>query len=240
MVLFLLMSSLSLFNLSPYTGKGSSHYFRADVLSVHTTHSGVLGTVQEVRIKLLDGPQKDQRITIQNVPAAGDSAAKRLPIGSQILLARDSTTGQQYSFVARWYMPGIGTLFIIMLTLVIVIGAWRGITSVFGLAVSIFILAAFVVPRIVEGQNAFVTCIEGAVLITFVSIYIAHGFTKRTTVAFMSSVATLGIIVGLTAFASYVTGTSEIITEENVGILYTAHPIDIAGMRSYCVARYLI
>jgi len=230
MLLFLLLSSASLFNLSPYARAGSSHYYRAEILSVRPAQSQALGPVQDIRVKLLDGPQKNQKVAIQSVAAAGDAAAKRLPVGSQVLLAKDTANGNQYSFVARWYMPGIATLFIILLVLVVVIGAWRGITSIFGLSVSIFILAAFVIPRIVDGHNAFIACIEGAVLITLVSIYIAHGFTKRTTVAFAGSVLTLGVIVGLTAFASYITGTSEIINDDNVGILYAAHPIDIAGL----------
>lgn len=59
----------------------------------------------------------------------------------------------QYSVWSRWYMPGIATLFIILLILVVIIGAWRGITSVFGLAISIAIFAVFVVPRIVNGRT---------------------------------------------------------------------------------------
>ena len=105
-----------------------------------------------------------------------------------------------------------------------------GVTSIFGLAISIAILAVYVVPSIVHGHNAFTTCIVGAALITLVSLFIAHGFTKRTTVAFVGSIITLAVVVGLTAFASYVAGTSEVIDENNVSILYAAHPIDIGGL----------
>lgn len=229
MVLLLLASTGSLLNLSPYRANTSEQYFRAKVTSVQNVQSGVLGAVQDIQAKLLDGPHKNMVVTVQRTPI-GDTAGKRLPVGSEILLNKDSSNGNQYSFMSRWYMPGAATLFIVLLILVVAIGAWRGITSIFGLAISIFILAAYVVPRIVHGQDAFLVCIEGAVLITLVSMYIAHGFTKRTTVAFIGSLATLAIIVGLTAFASYVTGTSEVISEDNVGILYANPAIDIAGL----------
>jgi uncharacterized membrane protein len=230
MVLVLVASSLSLLNLSPYVSGQANQYFRGNVISVHAAQSAALGPVRTIRLQLLDGPQKGKRVSIQSVIPVGDAAARRLPVGSEILLVKSKTNGNEYSYVSRWYMPGIATLFLVLLALVVFVGAWRGITSIFGLAVSIFILAAFVVPRIVDGHNAFVTCIEGAIGITLVSIYIAHGFSKRTTVAFMASLLTLGAVVGLTAFASYATGTSEIITEDNAGILYASHPLDIAGL----------
>jgi uncharacterized membrane protein len=231
MAALLLVSSISLLSLSPYKAhEGSNQYFRAKVISEYTDNNAETGPEQVAEVKLLDGPQKNHSVDITRFSNFGDAAAKRLPIGSEVLLAKDTKSGNQYSLIARWYMPGIATLFIILLVLVLVIGAWRGITSVFGLAISVAILAVFVVPRIVNGHNAFATCIEGAILITFVSLYIAHGFTKRTTVAFVASLITLLGIVGLTTFASYITGTSEIIDEANIGLLYAKHPIDLAGL----------
>ena len=231
MAALLLISSISLLSLSPYKAhEGSNQFFRAKVLSEHVTSSQEAGSEQIVKVKLLDGTQKNHSVDITRNINFGDAAAKRLPIGSEVLLSKDTTNGNQYGLIARWYMPGIATLFIILLILVVVIGAWRGITSVFGLAISIAILAVFVVPSIVNGHNAFLTCIEGAILITFVSLYIAHGFTKRTTVAFVASLITLLVIVGLTAFASRVTGTSEIIDEANIGLLYAKPAIDLAGL----------
>lgn len=225
----LLVSSLSLIKLSPYSSHGSERYFRAKVESAQNVQSATFGSSQYVRAKLLDGPQSGETVVVQRTPI-GDSAGKRLPIGSEILLAKSKTDGNQYSFMSRWYMPGVGTLFIILLLLVIAIGAWRGITSVFGLAISIVILAAYVVPRIVQGGNAFALCIIGAVLITAVSLFVAHGFTKRTSIAFVGSILTLAVIVGLTALASYITGTSEVIDENNVSILYATHSIDIGEL----------
>jgi len=230
MVLLLVVSSVSLLNLSPYVAGSSNQYFRGTVLSVRPAESATLGPVRAISIKLLDGPHKGSRISIQSVIPLGDAAARRLPVGSEILLMKSTTDGNGYAYVSRWYMPGMATLFLILLALVVFIGAWRGITSIFGLAVSVCIFATYVIPRIVDGRNAFLTCIEGAIGITLVSIYVAHGFSRRTTIAFMASLLTLGAIVGLTAFASYVTGTSEVITEDNAGILYATHSLDIAGL----------
>jgi uncharacterized membrane protein len=227
----LLACSVSLLELSPYNGHSTTNrYYRASVLSVRVKKLQDVGPEQYVTVRLLDGPQKDQNVQVDRNITFGDASAKRLPIDSEILLSKDTTNDNPYSFVARWYMPGIATLFIFLLVLVVLIGAWRGITSVFGLVVSISILALYVIPHIVDGHNAFTTCIEGAVLITLVSMFIAHGLTKRTAVAFVASLLTLVIIIGLTAFATYISDTSEIIDESSLGVLYASHPIDLAGL----------
>ncbi|MEJ0072859.1 MAG: YibE/F family protein [Candidatus Saccharibacteria bacterium] len=193
MAALLLASSASLFSLSPYrAGARSIQFFRATVVSVRSTATPDAGPEQLVTARLLDGPQKHRSVPVLWSTGLGDAAAKRLPIGSEVLLTSSPASAGRYSIVARWYMPGIATLFIILLALAVAVGAWRGITSVFGLSLSIAILAVFVIPRIVNGHNAFAACIEGAVLITLVSVYIAHGFTKRTTVAFAGSLLTLG------------------------------------------------
>lgn len=230
MAILLFISCVSLLSLSPYKAHSTTQYFRARVVSVNEVSSQELGPVQNIDARLLDGPHKNTIVNVQRVVAIGDAAARRLPVGSQVLLLNDTSSAGQYNFMSRWYMPGIATLFIALLALVVAIGAWRGISSVFGLTVSIFILAAFVVPRIVNGADAFGTCVEGAILITLASVYIAHGFSKRTTVAFVGALVTLAAVVGLTAFASYITGTSEIF-DENTSTLFSAgRSFEMAGL----------
>lgn len=228
MTVLLFISCASLLRLSPYKPSNGTQYFRAKVVAVSEANAPSSEPIQNVQVKLLDGPQKNQTVSVQRGIAIGDSAAKRLPVGSEVLLLKDN--GSSYTFLSRWFMPGIATLFIALLALVVVIGTWRGITSIFGLSVSIFILATFVVPQIIHGHSAFATCVEGAVLITLASMYIAHGLSKRTTVAFVGALVTLAAVIGLTALASYITGTSEII-DDNASTLFSAgHSFDLAGL----------
>lgn len=228
-VLALLASSVSLFHLSPYNAhETQDQYFRAKVLQVKQQESDI-GAELAVRVRLLDGHDKGKTVSTTWSDNFGDAAAKRLPVGSEVLVSKPPKTGT-YGIIARWYMPGIATILITLLVLVVVIGAWRGITSVFGLAISILILSAYVVPQIVAGHDAFTTCIVAAIAITLISIYVAHGVSKRTTVAFIGSLVSLLVVVGLTALASYVSGTSEIITEDSAYIFGAAHPINVSGL----------
>jgi uncharacterized membrane protein len=53
----------------------------------------------------------------------------------------------------------------------------------------------FVIPRIVAGDDPMITCVIGASIIACTSLYLAHGFNKRTSVALLSTIVTLCISV---------------------------------------------
>lgn len=229
--LVLLVSTAQLSNISPYRSSTNQlQYFRAKVIKVEASDSGVAGASQNIEARILDGGDTGHTVEISRSVDFGDASYKRLPVGSEILLTKDVADGNQYMYGDRWHMPGVATLFLVLLTLVIVIGWWRGITSLFGLVISIGVLSIYVLPRIIDGHSAFATCIQGAFVITAISVFVAHGFSRRTTIAFTGSVITLCTIIGLVGLSTYLTGTSEVIDESTYGVLYSPHPVSLAGL----------
>ena len=65
--------------------------------------------------------------------------------------------------------------------------------AVVGLAVSIAVLVAFVLPALLEGSNPVLVAIVGASVIAFASLYLAHGFGSATNVALLSTLAALAL-----------------------------------------------
>jgi uncharacterized membrane protein len=227
----LLVSTAQLSDISPYrSSSGQLQYFRATVIKVESSASGINGASQNVEARLLDGSDKGHTVSVSRSVNFGDASYKRLPVGSEILLTRDPTDGNQYSYGDRWHMPGVATLFLILLVLVIVVGWWRGITSIFGLVISIGVLSIYVLPHITAGHSAFAACIQGAFVITAISVFVAHGFSKRTTIAFAASVITLCVIIGLVGLSTYLAGTSEAVDESTYSVLYSPHPVSLSGL----------
>jgi uncharacterized membrane protein len=227
----LLTSSIWLANISPYTKSSGIEYLRAKVVSVGYSQSDIYSArSQHIQAKILDGEDKGRIVSVSRSLEYGDASYKRLPIGSEILVIKNIGNGTEYNLGDRWHIRGAVTLFSLMLLLVMVVGRWRGLTSVLGLIISIGVLSVFILPRIVSGHDAYATCIEGAFLITVVSLFVAHGTNKRTTIAFVSSIVTLLGVLGLVGLATYITGTSENITESTVGILYSTHATSLSGL----------
>jgi len=58
---------------------------------------------------------------------------------------------------------------------------WKGLGSIIGLAVSLFVIIGFIVRKFLAGQDPFWTIIVGAMVIMVITMYLAHGFTKTNT-----------------------------------------------------------
>ncbi|HUC88283.1 MAG TPA: YibE/F family protein [Candidatus Binatia bacterium] len=232
LVVILFISASYLVRLNPYKAVSSSQFVTARVLSVTPAGAGN----QVVKAKILEGAGYGHIVSVNRGYFMTDPNSKRLPVGSETLLSVQPKNGDQYSYLDRYRLPGVLTLLAVLLVLVLVIGRWRGMTAAVGLVFSISILAVFVLPRILNGDPAFATCIEGAFMIATLSIFIAHGFNRRTTLAYVSTIVTLGLVVGIAATAVHLTGTTgdageTINSEQEVPLLqYAPHYIDLAGL----------
>lgn len=238
LVVILVISSFFLAHLSPFStaasGSNQVEYIRAKVLDVESARAA--NSSQTVWVKVIDGPNKGQVTSVVRTYILGDPNSQRLPVGSQVLLIKDPNNGNQLQYFDRYRIPGAITIFIALLALVIAVGRWRGVSGAVGLVISIGVLSTFVLPRIISGQAPFATCIEGAFMIAILSIYVAHGFSKRTTTALISIVITLFVIIGLVAASVYVSGVSgdpgdAVNNEQQTSLIqYAPHHIDLAGL----------
>lgn len=75
--------------------------------------------------------------------------------------------------------------------LVVLVARWRGLASIIGLAVSFLVIVKFTLPALWVGTDPVATALITSVVVMFVVLYVAHGFTTRT------STALLGTIIGL-------------------------------------------
>jgi uncharacterized membrane protein len=245
-VFFLAISAFELLRISPYDASsvvetstssyqsqvGAIKYVRAKVLQVENLQQNQNSdNNQQATVRLLDGPEAGQVITVSRNDDFGDASYRSLPIGSEILLSVDSSTGKQYIYYQdRYRITGAITLFLIFLGLVVAIGRWRGFTGVLGLVISLVVLSAFVLPRILAGDAAFATCLEGAFMIAALSIFVAHGLSKRTAIAFMGIVLTLLITAGVAVFSVYLTGVTGFLGEDSIPLQDAPHPISFSGL----------
>ena len=99
--------------------------------------------------------------------------------------------------IDRYRLPSLGILFSLFLLCATIFAGWRGATSVLGLIFSSGVLLLYTVPTIVHGGDPFRTAIASCFLIAIVSLYVAHGFTKQTSIALTSTLTTLVLSLGL-------------------------------------------
>lgn len=183
-----------------------SEYSKARVVSIGQEDSTVnkhfsLYT-QALQVRFLDGNQAKQEVGIDYQTT---SAGQKLKVGDTVVVGQlfdvRNNNGNPYVVVDIYRLPYLGILVFVFLLCAVYFARWRGVTSVVGLAFSVFVLIYFIAPSILAGQNPVVISLVGAFIIAVVSLFLAHGFNERTSLAVMSTLLTLGLAQGLAYLA---------------------------------------
>ena len=118
---------------------------------------------------------------------------------------------------------------IIFAAVVIAVGRLRGVLALTGLGASIAVLMLFVLPAILDGRSPVLVAVVGASAIAFVTLYLAHGFTRMTTVALVGMISALVLTAVLSAIAVSLARFSGFANEETT-LLTFFDGIDVRGL----------
>ncbi len=160
---------------------------------------------QRVQVKLLSGDEKGTTVTLDHGGEYIIKGQQKVRKGERVVVASAENGGkQEYFIIDQYRLPALLWIFLAFVALAVYFGGKRGITSLIGLVISIFILGKYIVPNIVSGTNPFLVGLVGAVIIALIALYVAHGFNKRTTIALASTLITIGLAALLSiAFVTF-------------------------------------
>jgi uncharacterized membrane protein len=96
------------------------------------------------------------------------------------------TDGGSYQLVDFQRDVPLALLAVLFAIVVLVLGRWQGLKALLALGLSFAVLAFFILPAIIAGENPLLVAIFGAGLIMFAVLYITHGFTARTSTAVLA------------------------------------------------------
>lgn len=138
--------------------------------------------------------------------AAGQSIRKVQPIqpstprfaaGDEIVLAYlggDPAAEASYQIkdfqrrTALWLLGGLFALAVLAL------GRWQGLRALAGLGLTFVVIVLFMLPAILGGANPLLVAIAAAGVIMFVTLYLTHGVSARTSVAVLGTLVSLVLI----------------------------------------------
>ncbi|WP_241681044.1 YibE/F family protein [Pseudactinotalea terrae] len=156
---------------------------------------GELGA--EVVVEVLTGEHAGREVSVQAPP---EVLAEGVEIGDEIRMlyvAGAAATGSPFVFVD--YVRDIPVIVLVALYLLVValVARWRGLAAVLGLAASLVIVGAFVIPALILGTSPLLVALVGSSAMMFVAVYLAHGISIRTTTALLGTFAGLAITTAL-------------------------------------------
>jgi uncharacterized membrane protein len=178
-------------NLSYYRGKVESVFEEKPADGNVSNADGFIN--QEMEIKPLEGPEKDSKLSIVK-QVNGNDDRQKFREGDEVVLIRDSNSSQiEYSVLEKYRLNSLFLVFLVFLVGILILVGLKGINSFLGLIFSITVLITFLIPQLLSGGNLILTTFVTGLLIMAVSLYLSHGFTKRTTLTLIASTITITI-----------------------------------------------
>ena len=162
----------------------------------------------------------------------GSRGSVEIERGTGVVLAYEPTAdeGQQYALVDLQRGGPLLALAVIFTIAVLVLGRWRGVAALGGLAVTFAALQWFVLPALLDGSSPVAVAVVGAAAIMFVALYLTHGVSTKTTVAVLGTLASLLLIAGLAAAVIAASQFSGIASEEAAFLSTSVGNVDLRGL----------
>lgn len=154
---------------------------------------------QKLELLVKKGSLSGQNITVEN----GNIPSANLPkfrVGDEVVVnMTKDIDGNDFFYITDFIRRGpLLWLFVIFAALAVLVGRWRGLTSLIAMGVSFAVIFVFILPQILSGADPVFISILGSLVIIPVTFYLSHGLNKKTNLAIFGTLIAL-IITGVLA-----------------------------------------
>ncbi len=206
------------------------NFHRGQVLQINkenrSDEGGYPSLTQDVTLRLSTGQEV---LAFYTLPL-GAAETRMLQVGDQVIVNEylitvptdEGTISYDFVVTDLYRFPSLVFIVGIFIAVIVAFAGMGGLRAIAGLGMTIAILLYFVVPRIAEGVNPLAVSLVGSIGIACISLYLAHGFNRRTTIALVSTLGTL--VLALIAAVSFVSITKlfGLGSEESLDLQYGA------------------
>jgi uncharacterized membrane protein len=181
-------------------------------------------------------------MVIADGDAAGDYVQVDLPpeviaegvgVGDELVLNRDPGGGTGVAAYGFSDFPRSTPILVLALCFTLVVGAvarLRGLLALVGLGFAFGVLFRFMLPALLEGSSPVWVSLVGSSTIMFVVLYLAHGFSVRTTTALLGTLFGLGLSAVLGALAVAAARLTGFSSENTIQLLQYDPTLDFSGL----------
>lgn len=184
--------------------------------------NGLPETQPLVCVKVLEGQWKDKVVPVR-VPEESKSAIR---VGTAVWMIYDTdamATGTPFLFTDIKRGNALAIMGLLYVIIVVAVAGRRGFLALLGLAASTLVIVFFILPALMAGKPPMLVTLAGVGAIMFLSVYLAHGITIRTTTALLGTLLGLMVTV-LLAYAGTRTAGLSGASDEDALILGTQLP----------------
>ncbi|MGY1916611.1 YibE/F family protein [Blastococcus sp. SYSU DS0973] len=186
-------------------------------------------TCGDAVVEVLGGEGDGDFVQIQLDPVVMANGVEQ---GDVLVLTRDAGAegGAAYAFYDFARDTPIVVLALAFALVVGLVARLRGLAALLGLAFAFFVLLRFLLPGLLgEGSPVLVTLV-GSAAIMFVVLYLAHGFSARTTTALVGTLFGLTLVAVMGSLAVATARLTGVTSEETVTLQGYDPTLDFSGL----------
>ncbi len=225
--------------------QGEEIYYRAEVVEITDEEENEFSLdggetmVSNKRITFLAlvkaGPYKGDTVFVQqDVDDMYAYQPREVKTGDEILISRpgyDIEEGEaEWIFIEHNRIGTIIALVVVFLLLIIMIGRWKGVSTIISLILTVFAIFLVYIPSILKGYNVYMMTIVVCIFTIFMSLIIINGWNKKTICAIFGNcmgIAISGIIAIVVSRALEITG---MIDQDYVMLTMLDSPVNLQAL----------
>jgi uncharacterized membrane protein len=179
-------------------------------------------------IEILEGPSAGRVIGL-DLPAEGYPEFR---VGDVVELLPSDIPGQGET----WFVTDIrrlgalGWLALAFVGGVLLVGRWRGLRSLVGLGLSLWVVVGFMLPAILVGSSPPIVALVGGTIILLLTLYLSHGLNPMTTAAAVGTLGALVVTVVVALVAIDGTRITGFASEDAVYARFALGELDLRGL----------
>lgn len=177
----------------------------AKVKEIHEEGENIYGSssnpYQVVTVEIVSKEKNGEKIKIEH--------GKLFTVDKELLVKKGEKVvvlsflrpdgSEEFTIVEKYRLDRLLALTLSFIFLVLALSRLRGLGSIIGLGISILVIVKWIVPQILSGKDPLTVTLIGCSVIMCSTIFLAHGFSKKTFTAFASIVITF-IVTGFLSF----------------------------------------
>jgi uncharacterized membrane protein len=180
-------------------------------------------------VEVLDG---DGAGDFEQIELPGDVVASGVEEGDTLVLTRDAGAegGAAYLFFDYERDTPIIVLAVAFAVVVVAVARLRGLASLIGLTFAFVVLLQFVLPGLLGEDSPTLVSLVGSAAIMFVVLYLAHGFSARTTTALVGTLFGLTLVAVMGSVAVSVARLTGLTSDETIQLHGYDPTLDFSGL----------
>lgn len=163
---------------------------------------------QDLELRISEGAKQGAVVNVENGGDLLITPEQKVAVGDEVILTSFAIPPDNkilYSIVDRYRLNLLPYILFAFISLIVLVAGKKGIGAILGLVVSLLIIIKFLVPQMLAGADPVSITVIASTVILLATTYLAHGFSKQTTIALISTFVSLIITVVLSVLAVHLT-----------------------------------